>query len=230
MFVRSRRLILIATITAGLAACTAAPGGEGEANLAPDMATENAPAPAGNTGAGVAPPAFPEDTPASTMEVPSGTALTVELTAPVSTETHSAGDEFQAVLTEALIIDGETVIRAGADVVGRVAVSQRAGRVQGVSRIELVLTRLGSSEISTAPFVVQADTERGEDAVRIGTGAGIGAAIGAALGGGDGAAIGAAIGGGAGTAVVLTDRGDDIQIRAEAPIGFVLSAPLIVVE
>lgn len=220
MFLRSLRLSFVTLLCVGVFACTQTSGGEGEADsMAPEAGAD-----------GVAAPDFPEEGPAATIEAPAGTRLTVELTAQLSTETSSSGDEFQAVLSEDVVVDGRTLIPAGAGVVGRVAAAQRAGRVQGVSRIDLVLTRVGGHDVDTLPFVAQADTERGEDAIRIGTGAGIGAAIGAVLGGGEGAAIGAAIGGGAGTAVVLSDRGDDIVIRPDAPIGFELEEPLMVAE
>jgi hypothetical protein len=166
-------------------------------------------------------PEFPEPA-AEPVLIPAGTVLSVALNSSVSTATGQSGDEFQGTLTEALRVGGEVVVPAGAAVVGRVVSSVRAGRVEGVARIELTMTGIEAGgerhAISTTPFVGQANTERGEDAARIGGGAGIGAAIGGILGGGDGAAIGAAVGGGAGTAVVLTDRGDDVEILAERPI------------
>ena len=53
----------------------------------------------------------------------------------------------------------------------------------------------------------EAEATKGEDAKKIGIGAGIGAAVGAIVGGGDGAAKGAAIGGAGGTGVVLATKG-----------------------
>jgi hypothetical protein len=96
-----------------------------------------------------------------------------------------------------------------------------------VATIQLTLTSVSvngqSVDLATGPFEARADTSRGEDAATIGIGAGIGAAVGAALGGGKGAATGAAIGGGGGTAAVLATRGDDIQLPAGTAVVFRLS-------
>ena len=64
--------------------------------------------------------------------------------------------------------------------------------------------------------------------MKIGIGAGAGAAIGAILGGGDGAAKGAAIGGAGGTGVVLATRGDEVRRGPGADVTTRLTAPLTV--
>ena len=64
--------------------------------------------------------------------------------------------------------------------------------------------------------------------MKIGIGAGAGAAIGAILGGGDGAAKGAAIGGAGGTGAVLATRGDEVRRGPGADVTTRLTAPLTV--
>ena len=64
--------------------------------------------------------------------------------------------------------------------------------------------------INTELFSRQASATKGEDATKIGIGAGAGAAIGA-IRGKKGAAEGAAVGGGAGTGVVLATKGDEVR-------------------
>jgi hypothetical protein len=69
---------------------------------------------------------------------------------------------------------------------------------------------------------------KGRDAMKIGIGSGVGAAIGAIAGGGMGAAIGAAAGGGAGTGVVLATRGAPAVIPSESVLHFALRSPITV--
>jgi hypothetical protein len=73
-----------------------------------------------------------------------------------------------------------------------------------------------------------APATKGEDATKIGVGAGAGAVIGGILGGGDGAAKGAAIGGGAGTGVVLATKGQEMRLGPGADVSTRLTAPLTV--
>src|SRR6185436_12500123 len=69
-------------------------------------------------------------------------------------------------------------------------------------------------DLRTNPMTFQAEATRGEDATKIGAGAGIGAVIGGIVGGGKGAAKGAAIGGAAGTGAVLATRGKEVELAA----------------
>ena len=73
-----------------------------------------------------------------------------------------------------------------------------------------------------------APATKGEDATKIGIGAGAGAVIGGLVGGKDGAAKGAAIGGGAGTGVVLATKGQEIRLGPGADVTSQLTAPLTV--
>ena len=81
---------------------------------------------------------------------------------------------------------------------------------------------------STSSITHQAEATKGEDATKIGIGAGAGAAIGALLGGGSGAAKGATIGGAAGTGAVLATRGQEIRLGPGADVTARLTAPLTV--
>ena len=73
-----------------------------------------------------------------------------------------------------------------------------------------------------------APATKGEDATKIGIGAGAGAVIGGIVGGKDGAAKGAVIGGGAGTGVVLATKGEEIRLGPGADVTTRLTAPLTV--
>lgn len=81
-------------------------------------------------------------------------------------------------------------------------------------------------DVQTAALSHVAPATKGEDATKIGIGAGAGAAIGAILGGKKGAAEGAAVGGGAGTGVVLATKGREVRLASGADVTTQLTAPL----
>jgi hypothetical protein len=63
-------------------------------------------------------------------------------------------------------------------------------------------------------YAREAEATKGEDAKKIGIGAGAGAIVGGIIGGGKGAAIGAGVGGGAGTGAVLATKGKEVALPA----------------
>jgi hypothetical protein len=83
-------------------------------------------------------------------------------------------------------------------------------------------------DVETAPLLHLAAATKGEDATKIGIGAGAGAVVGGILGGKDGAATGAAIGGGAGTGVVLATKGREVRLQPGADVTTKLTSPLTV--
>jgi hypothetical protein len=204
--------VFLVSLTLVLAGCSG-DAGAGEADAAGS-------ADAGSPAA-TAPPAR------APRAIPAGTTLTFEIGQTLSASGSQAGQTFPARLAQAVVVGGETLIPAGAAAEGRVLEAAESGRVSGVATIQLTMTTitLGGQtvDIATAPFEARAETSRTEDAVTIGAGTGIGAAIGGILGGGDGAALGAAIGGGGGTAVVLSTRGDNIELPSGTAVNFVLS-------
>jgi hypothetical protein len=170
-------------------------------------------------------PAAPAPRPASAVRfvtIPAGTALPLELTTSVSSETAQVESPVGARLRRAVMVNGETVIPAGSVVNGEVAEVDRAGRVKGRSRLALRFTSVvidGRKEsLRTNPVAFEGEASKGEDATKIGAGAGIGAAIGGLLGGGSGAAKGAVIGGAAGTGAVLATRGKEVELAAGSEV------------
>src|SRR5438094_7475655 len=116
---------------------------------------------------------------------------------------------------------------------GRIVTARKAGRVKGVSELEVELSELVLADgrqvpIRTQLFENSGGASRGRDAGAIGTTSGLGAAIGAAAGGGRGAGIGAAAGAAAGVAGVLVTRGRPTVIPPETQLTFRLEAPLTV--
>ena len=173
----------------------------------------------------------PRPTPAvRIVTIPVGTALPLELTTAVSSATAQVEMPVSAKLRRAVVVDGETVLPAGAVVNGEVSEVDRAGRVKGRSRLALRFTSVvvdGRREsLRTNPVSFEGEATKSEDATKIGAGAGIGAAIGGLLGGGSGAAKGAVIGGAAGTGAVVATRGKEIELAAGADLNPTLASPV----
>lgn len=185
-----------------------------------------------STGGGVAgttasAPALPVQ-----VTVPAGTALAVTLAAAVSTETAQDGDAVEGKVAKDVSVGGRVVIPAGTVVTGAVSEAVRPGRVKGRARLAVRFTSvtLGGERLTIAGSAVvrEGEATKGEDATKVGIGAGAGAVVGAILGGGKGAAKGAAVGAAGGTGVVLATRGEDVSIGTGAPVTTTLTAPITV--
>jgi hypothetical protein len=197
----------------------------------PPARTDAPPRPAGRLEP--APPRAAEPAPrvtVRTITLPAGTELPLELTTAVSTETASVEMPVSARLRRAVTVDGATVLPAGATVNGEVIEVDRPGRVQGRARLGLRFTSVTvdgrREDLRSNPVMFEGEQTKGEDATKIGAGAGIGAIIGGIVGGGDGAAKGAAIGGAAGTGAVLATRGRDVSLQQGADINATLATPV----
>ena len=162
------------------------------------------------------------------VTIPAGTTLPLELTTAVSSATAQVETPVSARLRRAVTIDGTTALPAGTVLHGEVSDVERAGRVQGRSRLALRFTSVvidGRREsLRTNPLSFEGEATKSEDATKIGAGAGIGAAIGGILGGGSGAAKGAVIGGAAGTGAVLATRGKEVELAAGSDLNPTLAS------
>ena len=158
------------------------------------------------------------------VAIPVGTALAVELGGALSTETAAAGDAVAGTVTKTVSVDGRVVVPAGAEVTGTVSGVDRPGRVKCVGRLALSFTSLTVAgtryPMAAEPVIREGEGTKGEDATKVGLGAGAGAVVGAILGGKDGAA--------GGTGVVLATRGRELQLGKGAALTVRLSAPLTV--
>jgi len=166
------------------------------------------------------------------VTIPSGTTLPLSLTSSMASDTSAVEDPVTAELTRAVSIDGREVLPAGARMAGNVTQVDDSGRVKGRAMIAFRFTSLQAGgqryDVQTTALRHVASATKGEDATKIGIGAGAGAVIGGLLGGGDGAAKGAAIGGGAGTGVVLATKGKDVHLAPGADVTSRLTAPVTV--
>jgi hypothetical protein len=149
--------------------------------------------------------------------IPEGTAVAIRLDAPISSATNHVEDPVEGELAEAVKVDAAVVLPAGSAVRGVVTDAQPSGKVKGLARLAVAFRSVAAADRPdrydiTAHWAREAQATKGEDAKKIGIGAGAGAAIGAIVGGGKGAAIGSAIGGGAGTAAVMSTSGKEVTL------------------
>jgi len=174
----------------------------------------------------------PPPPPPQKVTIPSGTQLTVRLNGALDSERNQVGDVWHGSLGAPIVIDDQTVIPTGADVDGRVAAVQSAGRFAGQSVLTLELTSLSVNgktyNIQTSQWSRQGKGEGKNTAVKAGGGAALGALIGGLASGGRGAAIGAAAGGAAGTGVAATKKGEQIKLGPESALNFQLISALTV--
>jgi hypothetical protein len=166
------------------------------------------------------------------VTIPEGTTLPLSLTSAIASDTSAVEDRVTAELTRTIVIDGRDVLPAGTRLTGHVTDVDESGRVKGRAMIAFRLTSLRLADenydVQVAPSSYQAAATKGEDATKIGVGAGAGAIIGGLLGGKGGAAKGAAVGGGAGTGVVLATKGEEVRLGSGADVTTRLTAPLTV--
>ncbi len=157
------------------------------------------------------------------LTVAAGTKLVVRLESAVGSDTSRVEDPVEAVLTEALVVDGMDVFPVGSIVKGGVAAADPAGKVKGRARLALRFTSISvAGRDEPSPIMarierVAASTTR-EDAAKIAIPAAGGAIIGGLIGGKKGAANGTAVGGGGGTAVVLSTAGDEVRLARGASL------------
>src|SRR5713226_4359308 len=147
------------------------------------------------------------------MSLPAGTALKVKPQNSLSTFSNKEGDPFSGRVTEAVMLDGKTVIPIGATVQGRVTKVNEPRRVAGKPTIgifpEAVVLPNGERYMLNATVVdtslrngtdvntegqFKGDGIDGKDLTEIGMGTGGGMLVGGLAGGGKGLLIGGAIG------------------------------------
>jgi len=188
-----------------------------------------------------APPAPPEapapqadPTPAPVPEhitIPAGTFVTVRVDQFLSSDKNQNGDAFSATLARPLVADGLVVSRRGQTLGGRVVDAKKAGRVKGVSHLQIALNTLTLADgqqvpVQTELTSITGTTSNGRDAGAILTTTVTGAAIGAAADWGPGAAIGGGAGLVAGVVGVLVTRGHPTIIYPESQLTFRLAKPV----
>ena len=171
--------------------------------------------------------------------IANNTPLTANLKTPISTKVSQNGDRFQMEVTSPSQYDG-------AIIEGRVAKTERSGRVSGRANISLEFDTIRLRNGQTYRFAgivnsvklangetvsvnnegtVRDNNQTTKTVTRAGIGAALGALIGAIAGGGQGAAIGAGIGAGAGAGTVILQGRDDVELGDGTEFSITASAP-----
>jgi hypothetical protein len=177
----------------------------------------------------------PEPPKPHVVTLDAGTLINVRIDEPLASDKNKQGDTFRATLEQPIVVDGFVIAERGSRAEGRVAEVEEAGRVKGVAKLGIELTKFTTADgqevdVHTARFFRDGETSKKQDAAKVGIGSAIGAAIGAIAGGGKGAGIGAATGGAAGGGVVLATRGKPATLASETKISFRLDEPVTVTE
>ena len=167
------------------------------------------------------------------VTIPAGTWITVRVDQPLSSDHNKSGDYFRATIVQPVVINGLVVAPRGQSATGAVTEAQKAGKVEGTSRLGLELTELGLADgrqlsVKTTLQEYRGGTSYGRDAAAIGATTATGAAIGAAVNGGVGAGVGAAAGVVASTIGVLLTRGRPTVVYPESVLSFRLASPVTV--
>jgi hypothetical protein len=166
----------------------------------------------------------------NTVTVPAGTRILVRMIDTVDSEKNRVGDRFRASLETNLEEDGWLLIRRNAEVYGRLANVQGAGRISGHAELKLELTGIlvqnNLVPIVTGDYEQAGKGRGGNTAKKAVGGAALGAIIGALAGGGRGAAIGAGAGAAAGTTINIITKGEKVKVPSETLLEFRLDAPL----
>jgi hypothetical protein len=179
--------------------------------------------------------------------VEAGTRIPLQLINSISTKTAATGDRVYLQTAFPILVGGRVVIPPGSYVSGTVTSLKRAGKIKGRSELyvrfdSLTLpngvtrdfrSRIGAldgtspGELDRTEGKVKGDTDKGNDAMKVGEAGAYGAMIGGiSRGSGKGAGIGAAAGAAAGLVGVMLTRGPDATLERGTTLEMVLDRPI----
>ena len=166
----------------------------------------------------------------ATVSIPAGTPIDVRLMETIDTKRNRSGDRFDATLTKAIALDGETIVPRGTRFAGHLIESQSSGRLKGHAELSLSLDSFELNgrryDIKTTHVARASGGHKKRNWTLIGGGSGLGAALGAIAGGPSGALIGAGAGAGAGTAGAVFTGKKNVTLPVETPLAFTLREPV----
>jgi hypothetical protein len=171
---------------------------------------------------------------ARTVELHPGTIVAVRLGRALSTARNRAGDTFEAILDEPVVVSDKQVIPRGTRFTGHVTRSAPSGRLEGRAVLGITLDAFAVNgrryPIKTSVHTRTSEAHKKRNIEVIGGSTGVGALIGGLAGGGKGAAIGAAVGAGAGTGAAAATGKKDVGVAAETLFRFSLKTPVTIPE
>ncbi|HVP00230.1 MAG TPA: hypothetical protein VMT15_19300 [Bryobacteraceae bacterium] len=165
---------------------------------------------------------------AGRIELPAGTKLVIRMIDSVDSERDSVGKTFAASLEEPVLINGETVIPRGADVVVKLVDAKESGKFEGRTTLTLDLMSLNVNgrvvDVNTETVTEESSSRGARTAKVVGGTALFGTIIGAIAGGGKGAAIGAGSGAAVGAGAEILTKGQRVKIPSETRLTFALES------
>lgn len=160
-------------------------------------------------------------------KLPAGTPITIRLQSTVSSASSHAGDRFDGVLDEPIVVDTQTLVPSGAAVVGKVLAAKSSGRLHdpGYIRISLVSMDVQGKPVAvqTSSIFAKGASHKNRNLAMIGGGTAAGALIGGLAGGGKGALIGTAVGAAGGTGTAYATGKKEVAFGAERRLTFRLA-------
>jgi hypothetical protein len=201
----------------------------------PPVTSQDVPPPAAVKPASGTPQAGAAQDPAAQygeVTIPAGQVLLVRMIDGVDSSRNNVGDVFHASLETDLYINNTLLARKGADVYGRLAKVQEAGKLAGSAELELELMRIvidgHDYPIVSSDYSLKGQGRGSDTAKKVTGGAVFGAIIGAIAAGGKGAAIGAGAGSAAGAGVQVFTKGEKVKVPSETLLEFRLQQPAMV--
>lgn len=166
--------------------------------------------------------------------IPAGTRIRVQLAQTLSTQGSQAGEPFSGTVVSPVLVNGQTIIRSGAQAQGTVIEAKRQGRFAGQAVLAVRLERVradGRTYPVRTSTVERFEKGKGKrSAIITGGGAGLGAIIGGLAGGGKGALIGGLLGGGGGAAGSAFTGNQDLVLPAESVLTFRLENDITITQ
>ena len=164
--------------------------------------------------------------------VPTGTSLSVQLPAEISTKTAKVGQRLTANLTNDIVIDGKVVARAGTPVQGSITqVISGSKTIGGKPTLGLTFDSMtfegGDMPIAAKITQIADKSDKAGDTAKIAGGAVAGGVIGHQIDSDKGKVIGALIGAAAGTAAAKK-TGKEVVLPAGTVVGMTLESPVTV--
>ena len=156
--------------------------------------------------------------------IPVGTKVTVRLGQAISSESAHTGDTWQGTLANDIVVNGQTIARAGDAVKGKVTYAKSSGRLKTPGQVTIRLTEVNGISVTSSAVGAKGKSHTKSNATKIGGGAAAGALIGGLAGGGKGALIGAGVGAGAGTGVAAATGKQDVTLSAETARTFTITS------
>jgi hypothetical protein len=156
--------------------------------------------------------------------LPAGTKLVIRMIDGVDSERNSVGQRFAASLDEPVVIDGQTVIPRGADVIVKLVEAKESGKFEGRTSLTLDLMSVmvnGRMVDVNTETVTEESSSRGKRTAKVVGGT---AALGTIAGGGKGAAIGLGAGAAAGAGAEILTKGQRVKIPSESRLTFMLDS------